>query len=1545
MADIDKRVVEMKFDNAAFERGVSTTMSTLDKLKEKLNFTGSAKGLSDIGVAAGKIDMGGVGRGVDALSAKFSALQIAGVTALATITTKAVNSAVALVKSFTIAPVLDGFHQYEKQINATQTILANTAAGGAKLKDVTATLATLNDYANKTIYNFSDMATNLGTFTSAGIKLGPAADAIQGLSNVAAAAGAGTQQAAGAMYQLSQALGRGSIQAQDWNSVVAAGMASSSFQRSLLETAKALGTLKIPKSETIDEWTKKGGNFRDAMSKGQLTSKVLIQTLEVMKGQLTDTQMAQMGYTAEQIKSLKVTAALGVAAAVNVKTFSALKDNLSQGVGSAWANVFKTLFGDLPAATTLFTKLSVILNKIFVDPVNHLNDFLIKLKAMGALGNFVEGFKNIFKALAEVFLNVRHAFREIFPPSSGQTLLALSKAFKTFTDHLLMSDGTAGALMKTFEGVFAVFRIVIDILGGVTKGFFGLFGIVGTGGKGVTHTILAFTSVAGVFLMHLQQWIEKTGAIKTFFTVFTSPLKLLKPTVDMIVNLASAIASLATGDISGFKTQIGGIVSTFTGTFTTLISGYRDFSNILSDGLKRITTFFSDMSDNARRHGNTFVANVAGVAATITGVLGRYSKILGDVFSNIITWMSGATNAVKNFFIGFASGPISAVTGIVDKLAGSFQGLRDQFDGFNPKLASFNTNAGAAASGGGSALVKVGHVISTVWGAIVSIGSGIGSVLATVGSAIGRFFGALGSSIRDHLKNFDMMDLIAVLNTGMLFLILNSFRGLAKDIGGAFKNIGGTFSSLKDTLKAFQREVKAKIILEIGIAIGILVAALVVLTQIDAKKLATGLGALAVIFGELAGMLKIVTIIDPKSLVGAGVGMIGIATAVLVLAHAVKFLGTMDPKVLTQGSIAIAALMAALAGMAAILNGMKGIFVAATGLLILAVALTAMAGAIALYAAIPFGVVKSGIEKMAIALIALGIAMAFFPPGMIAKSVGITILAAALLILTASITALGLLPLHVIVKGIGAMAVALVILAVAANAMTGAIVGAAAMLIVAGAIAVLAPALALMGNLSMATIGKGLLAMTAVMLIFVGAMYLLTPIIPVVAIFAESILTLGLASLAAGAGFALFVGALGLLTVIGAAGFAVLTAGIISLIALLPLMAQQLGYAIITFANVIKLAAPKLAEAAGVVVMAFVNEIAKRVPQIADAGLRMILGLLTAIKNNIGKITTTAIDIVIAFLRAIKSRLPGFIQAGIELIVSFLNGLAQGIRKHKKEIGDAGANLASAIVEGIISGFGSAGKILDKGIHALGNYIIKTFKSFFGIKSPSTVFAGLGGFIIEGLANGIGDAFGLVKKAIEALAHKLPGWMKNILGIHSPSTVFHELGGFVGEGFANGIDATSDRVHTSTQKMGADALKGIKGVISNISDSISTNMDSAPTIRPVLDLTHVEQNAGKIHSMLATNPIKADAATSSVRDISTGHSATQATAAFNAAQTQKALQALAAAKPAQAEGPRPVEFHIGTVEDGDSLLRRARATNKMLTLAEGGDSTQVVSLV
>ena len=369
---VDERVVEMRFDNSQFESNVKTTMSTLDKLKAALKFPTKTDGLSSLAKGASNVTSGinTTNTAVTTLKASFSALQIMGVTALANITNSAVNAGKQVASALTIQPIMSGYSEYETQLNSIQTILSNTRSKGTTIDDVTAALDELNKYADQTIYNFTEMTRNIGTFTAAGVGLDESVQAIKGIANLAAMSGSTSQQASTAMYQLSQALATGRVSLMDWNSVVNAGMGGEVFQEALKRTARSMGI-------AVDEIIEKEGSFRDSLTKGQwLTADVLTETLAQIAGAYDESALLSQGYTKQQAADILDLAQNATDAATKVTTFTKLLDTLGEALGSGWTNTWETILGDFYTAQDFWTNISNYLGDIINQGAEARNSLL-----------------------------------------------------------------------------------------------------------------------------------------------------------------------------------------------------------------------------------------------------------------------------------------------------------------------------------------------------------------------------------------------------------------------------------------------------------------------------------------------------------------------------------------------------------------------------------------------------------------------------------------------------------------------------------------------------------------------------------------------------------------------------------------------------------------------------------------------------------------------------------------------------------------------------------------------------------------------------------------------------------------------------------------------------------------------------------------------------------------------------------------------------------------------------------------------------------------
>ena len=432
MSSIETRVLNMKFNNQQFEAGCKKTLETLDSLNKALNFSWAAKGLATLGTQMAKISFDGMATGIAAIEKRFSAMGIAGMTVIQDLVRSAESAGKRIVSALTIDPVKTGFEEYTTQINAVQTILANTQSKGTTIDQVNDALDELNHYADKTIYNFTEMTRNIGTFTAAGIDLKTSVTAIQGIANLAAVSGSTSQQASTAMYQLSQALAAGTVKLQDWNSVVNAGMGGQVFQDTLKETAREHGI-------AVDDMIAKQGSFRESLSEGWLTAEVLTDTL----AKFTD-ETTELGRTATN-------------AATKVKTFSQLWDTMKEAVQSGWTETWEIIVGDFEEAKSTLTDV----NNFFDNIIQHYNDArntqLQFWKDNGGRDKLINAIKIAVENLGKALVPVKQAIQDFIPKVTGQTLLNFTDKLVDFAKGLQITDKQAEAVYKTLKMMFNVF--------------------------------------------------------------------------------------------------------------------------------------------------------------------------------------------------------------------------------------------------------------------------------------------------------------------------------------------------------------------------------------------------------------------------------------------------------------------------------------------------------------------------------------------------------------------------------------------------------------------------------------------------------------------------------------------------------------------------------------------------------------------------------------------------------------------------------------------------------------------------------------------------------------------------------------------------------------------------------------------------------------------------------------------------------------------------------------------------------------------------------
>ena len=1405
MATIDEKVIGLKFDNKNFEQNVSTSISTLDKLKRFLKLDGAAKGLESVDQAAKNIQLGSIADGVSNISGKFSALGVLAFTTLQSIASQAIATGSQLVKSLTIDPIMTGFAEYETQMNAVQTILANTSSKGTNLNQVNAGLNELNAYSDKTIYNFTEMTRNIGTFTAAGVDLDTSVSAIKGISNLAAVSGSSSQQATTAMYQLSQALAAGTVKLIDWNSVVNAGMGGQVFQDSLKETAKVHGV-------NVDAMIKKEGSFRETLQNGWLTSQVLTETLAKFTGDLNAEQLKAQGYTESQITEILKLGQMANDAATKVKTLTQLVDTLKEAAQSGWSQSWTIIVGDFEEAKSLFTDVSNTLGELIGNSADVRNAMLQSWKDLGGRTAIIDTIRNAFNGVMQIVTLFGEAMREIIPPMTGQQLADISKTLLELSKGLKLSSVDAENLKRTFKGFFAIISIVGQVISAIVSALFGLAGATAPVGSG----ILGITGSLGDFLVALDAALKKGK----FFEEFLGGI------VGVIRTVVSAL--------SGIDLSKG-----FAGSSEALSK--LDFS-FLVDAFNRIIARFKPLSDGLAAFGkqaDKIIGYLMPVfllfGMQVSNAVNAATKAFSDFMTNInfdtltdifnVGLVAGIGLAIKKF-IGLLSGVTEGAGGIVGGLKDVLGGITGSLEAMQNSLKAKTliTIAGAIGILAASALVlstiDSARLTSALVGITVMLGQLMGSLAlfdllskngltgvskaAAVLVVLGVAIGILAASVKT-LSGLDWGELARGLVgvTVLLGALVAASAGLSKVGGGLTKGAVG--------------------LILVATAIRILAEAVKALGALDLASLAKGVSGVIVVLGALAGFLKITDFSGFGPVKAAGI--VVLAAALKVLASAVADFGSLDIASLGKGLGSVAVVLATLAGFMKLTGNSAGMIGTATGLVILGAAMKIFASAVGDFGGMDLAQLATGLGAMAIALGIIAGAMHIMPQNMLVNAVALVAVGAAITLIGAAVRSMGGMSWEEIAKGMVVLAGALLIIAGGLALMTAALPGAAAVLVAAAALAILVPVLATASLLSWEGIAKGMVMLAGVFVILGAAGYLLAPVSPVILLLAASVGLFGVAALAAGVGIGLLAAGLAALAVSGVAGAAALVASVTIILGLIPAVMVALANGIVAMAGVITAGVPAIFEAIVAILMAIidairtlapeigqmlydlvmmmVDKLVEGVPRLVDAGLKMITGILRGIASNINGIITAATDVIVAFIDGVTNNLPRVIQAGINMIISFVESLARGIRQNQERMERAGGELASAIIDGITGG-------LSRGVSAVTNKAKEVAQSAFNAA-------------------------------------------KDFLQIKSPSRKFRKLFQWVPEGAAKGIDDGAGSVVDSVTSMGQSAIDAMGLSMDRLAEVMSSDLDIKPVISPVLDTSMVDSAAENMLNRLGSS--------------------------------------------------------------------------------------------
>lgn len=936
--EVDQRVVEMQFNNAQFERNTKQSLGTIEKLKAALKFDDAGKSLSGLTKAANKVDLTPVGDEVEGINLRFKALDVAAMTVISRITSGALNMGKSLATALIIDPVKSGLAEYETQINSVQTILANTQKEGTNLAQVNAALDELNHYADMTIYNFTEMTRNIGTFTAAGVKLDTSVQAIKGIANLAAISGSTSMQASTAMYQLSQALAAGTVKLMDWNSVVNAGMGGQVFQDALKETARVHGV-------AIDEMIAKEGSFRETLQHGWLTASILTETLAKFTGDLSEEELRAIGYTEDQIAAIIKMGQTASDAATKVKTFTQLIDTLKEAVQSGWTQSWEYIIGDFEEAKALWTEISDRLQAVIGASADARNALLEGGLASGFTQFINKGVTDSSSLLLDMLAEIGKTQGAI----TDEQIEEAGGLSNTFKEGWLSADMMAEALLaveKRTSELSAMSDEQLDNLGisrdkvnELKKSYDGLLKEIESGNIDLDEFIEKINRPSG-----------RDNLIQSLFNVMDSFGKLIgtiKGAFDEVFPPMTAETLYAiTESVRDFTSNL--IISDDTAdklrrTFKGLFSIFKIGVNIVSSLTKMITGTVKTVSNLG------VVQEAASDFLSITAAIGDFLSMAADATNSVQKIGEGFENAASKVgnFREFITTSLEVLHSRFN--LPSFEGLAESFSIFknfkvsNKTITSvedfFELMSSSDFSVSDKAYAAIGAVILTIFEAssnlieslpdifdlLVSlpekallgfdefskgVTEGFENAKKAIFSALEPFeeFFTMLKNEFTTLTGTDIYRVLSLIDIGLLAAMIGSLGKVAKTLANVVKNpiekfadsASEMFESIGSAANAWKRKQTIQSIEYIAVAMLGLAGAFFIFSKIDQTTIKTSVGAIAATIAILTVSLvllrKTLKQVSAARLIGLATVMLSVAGATAILSDSiVALVGALKP--------------------------------------------------------------------------------------------------------------------------------------------------------------------------------------------------------------------------------------------------------------------------------------------------------------------------------------------------------------------------------------------------------------------------------------------------------------------------------------------------------------------------------------------------------------------------------------------------------------------------------------------------------------------------
>lgn len=1138
MSEVDERVVQMKFDNAQFEAGVQQTLQSLNKLNDSIEKNTKANSGKSLTGLANAIDglkdhFSNVESGVKDLTNTFSPLGIAGKAAIENITNKLTDLTLNCAKTLTgINSMREGFSKFSDKSMAVSTLMTAT---GASMNEVSKAMDNLNWFTDETSYNFTDMIDTMSKFSASGVKdLSKLTRTVEGIALWGAKAGANSQTVSRAMYQLSQAVGRGYITYQDWlQSAVNTNMATSEIKKQLLEAggaaAKSAGAYQ---------------DFNNSLKKGWLTIDVFNKVMDQYTEGINQANYENGEFINSQNGAADATTKFSEAAFRNAqecKTWADVINAVQDAVSTSWGQTYEYIFGNYIESKKFFTALGNLAIDVASRVSDARNQIFSDWRDNGGREALIKSLVNTINALYRVIVPVVEAFGEVFGELNGKNLAGATSSLEAFTRSLLLSRAAMEKIKSTFIDIFTVIKSIYQIVrpfAGLIVSIMLITTVLSTvrsilsGGLGLGTILGILKIIASLGIL------KKLKAGSKLLNVITGVLKLVAAAVALIataignlfkkisssdivskiksvLSIVKSIGSTVIAKIAQEVTKLWALIKSFNigAKLIKLKEIFVEVGTVILEYLWKFFDFitgFTKLSVHAAEVGESFdqvgkkvekaTTPIEKIKATVESFLNLF-KGKSDDAKEITDNIDTANSSLKN-----VNDTVKDVSKTTDAATSSVKGLSSLIGGFSTAFSKWLENV---KNGNGifksfaDTIKKTAPILSSInWDKILAVGT-----------------------ILLYIFAMKKLNQSVVVLTGTINNIVNSFQGIRDAASGMMYNIGGSFktvaTSIQMLLTTITKNYKLKWFKDIAIGVALLAGSLTVLGFVPWQNLIIGSVAIAAITTAIVLLaryiVKIQDAIDPAKMASLAISIVAITSSITTLAGVLGIIAIVSNHVISTSKnlgevfLRLAAPLAILGAEIGMVAGfLVGLSKLTPWLLKLGAGIAAVSGSIILFSVslISLQVALVAIKVLALQVVADVIefvavfkkllTMKVDPKTLAVAVIAFSVLAEALLAF--KIIAKGLSKITVdLAKSMALLAASMVLLALSCKVLTSVLSIADSgmanmgmmMVLFLGTIAALGTPVIQKGIENLKGIGKAALTLSAAMLILTGAIAIL----------------------------------------------------------------------------------------------------------------------------------------------------------------------------------------------------------------------------------------------------------------------------------------------------------------------------------------------------------------------------------------------------------------------------------------------------------------------